>query len=250
MSILRDLHTHTKYSDGQNTIEEMILSAIDKGLSEIAITDHSFTFYDTSYCMQKENIEKYINEVNSLKEKYKDKIKVYCGIEQDFHSAEPTDKYDLIIGSVHYLKLNDEYVPIDEDFLLLNEIAKKYCNNDIYDIIEKYFDTMSQMVEKTNCDIIGHFDYISKYNKRHNLFDEHNERYVKAWQKAADNLVKYDKPFEINTAAIYKGLKDDAYPSKEIRDYIKEKGGRFILNSDSHSIDTLCKEFDKFQNEI
>lgn len=250
MSYLKDLHVHTKYSDGQNTIEEMIQSAISKGLTDIAITDHSYTFYDTSYCMKKEKYIEYISEVNKLKEKYKDKINILCGIEQDFHSTESTKEFDIVIGSVHYLLLGDKYVPIDEDFLLLNEIARKYCNNDIYNIIEKYFDTISNIVEKTNCDIIGHFDYISKYNKRHNLFDENNERYVNAYKKAIDKLVKYNKPFEINTAAIYKKLKDEPYPSKKIREYIKKKGGKFILNSDSHSVDTICRCFDDYENEI
>jgi len=35
-----DYHMHTTLSDGQNTHEEMVLSAIDKGLEEIGFSDH------------------------------------------------------------------------------------------------------------------------------------------------------------------------------------------------------------------
>ena len=35
-----DMHTHTTYSDGLNTPEEMIKAAIKKGLDGIAVTDH------------------------------------------------------------------------------------------------------------------------------------------------------------------------------------------------------------------
>lgn len=40
MKITGDFHTHSKYSDGRNTIEEMVDAARAKGLKSIAITDH------------------------------------------------------------------------------------------------------------------------------------------------------------------------------------------------------------------
>ena len=30
-------------------------------------------------------------------------MEIHCGIEQDLFSQEPTDGYDYVIGSVHYL---------------------------------------------------------------------------------------------------------------------------------------------------
>ena len=45
---MRDLHTHSTYSDGKASPEEVILSAIGKGLSEIGLSDHSYTFFDES----------------------------------------------------------------------------------------------------------------------------------------------------------------------------------------------------------
>ena len=71
--ILRDLHVHTTYCDGQNSPEEMVISAIDKGLECIGFSGHSYTFFDTRYCIKKEKIADYISEINALKEKYKDK---------------------------------------------------------------------------------------------------------------------------------------------------------------------------------
>lgn len=40
MSKLIDLHTHTSYSDGQYTPDELIKLAIDRGIDTLAITDH------------------------------------------------------------------------------------------------------------------------------------------------------------------------------------------------------------------
>ncbi|ALU11363.1 histidinol phosphatase [Ignicoccus islandicus DSM 13165] len=39
--IKADLHMHSTYSDGLNTVEEMIHSALEKGLKAISITDHN-----------------------------------------------------------------------------------------------------------------------------------------------------------------------------------------------------------------
>ena len=40
MKITGDYHTHTRYSHGKGTIKDNVQSALDKGLNEIAITDH------------------------------------------------------------------------------------------------------------------------------------------------------------------------------------------------------------------
>ena len=40
MKFYADLHCHTKYSDGRNTVGQMIRAAADKGLKKLAITDH------------------------------------------------------------------------------------------------------------------------------------------------------------------------------------------------------------------
>ena len=230
----KDLHMHTVYSDGENTPEEMILSAIEKELKTIGISDHSYTFFDTSYCMQEEDIPRFIAEMRYLRAAYYDRIHVLCGVEQDYYSEYPTDDFDYAIGSVHYLKCGENYVPVDETPEFLTEAVEKYYGGDIYALCEAYFRTVADVVNKTGCDIIGHFDLIAKFSERHSLFDEHHPRYVAAWQAAVDALLQYDVPFEINFGAVASGYRTRPYPSDEIIAYIRERGGRFVLSSDAH----------------
>nr|MCR4719555.1 PHP domain-containing protein [Bacillota bacterium] len=180
---LCDLHIHTTYCDGKNTPEEVVLEAIRKNMDEIGFSAHSYTHFDESYCMKKDKIQAYKDEISSLKEKYKDKIKILCGIEQDFYSDEPTDGYDYVIGSVHYLKIGDEFIPIDESADCLKKAVKKYYDGDFYKIAEDYFSTVAKI---KNAQIIGHFDLISKFNEGFCLFDESDERYMKSYKKALD----------------------------------------------------------------
>lgn len=243
--ILCDLHVHTNYSDGKNSPEEVVKSAIEKGMTCLGFSDHSYTFFDEVYCMTKADTENYYDEISALKEKYKDKIKILCGIEQDIFATEPTDRYDYVIGSVHYIKIEDEYVPVDETPQKLTDAADKYFGGDIYKLTEIYFDTVAQVIEKTDADIIGHFDLISKFNEGGKMFDESDCRYVSVWKNAVDRLIPSGKPFEINTGAISRGYRTDPYPSREMAEYIRDKGGKFILSSDSHSADTLCFVFDR-----
>ena len=80
---LEDLHTHTRYCDGKNTPEEMVKAAIEKGLTRIGFSGHSYTFFDERYCMSIPNVIRYIAEINGLKESYRGKIEILCGVEQD-----------------------------------------------------------------------------------------------------------------------------------------------------------------------
>ena len=67
--ILSDLHVHTNYCDGKNSPEEMVVSAIEKGVKKLGLVVHAYTFFDDSYCVPKERISSFIDEMKFLKEK-------------------------------------------------------------------------------------------------------------------------------------------------------------------------------------
>lgn len=244
---LYDLHIHTTYCDGKDTPEELVLAAIEKHMDCIGFSSHSYTDFDESYCMKKKETKLYKDEISLLKEKYKDKIKILCGIEQDFYSSEPTDAYDYVIGSVHYTKSGDTYIPIDESLDTLIAAVEKYYDGDFYSLAEDYFSTVAKI---KNADIIGHFDLITKFNEDMRLFDESNPRYINAYKKALDELLKQNVIFEVNTGAIARGFRSVPYPSKEILAYIKEHGGKTVLSSDCHSKDKLMFGFSEYQKYL
>ena len=74
--MLYNYHTHTTYCDGKNTAEEMVRQAIKSGLSQIGFSGHSYTSFDEEPCMSRQGTEEYKKEINALKQKYKDKIKI------------------------------------------------------------------------------------------------------------------------------------------------------------------------------
>ena len=245
-----DLHVHSTFSDGENEPGEIVPEAIAKGVKMLGFSDHSYTEFDEIYCMPKGKQTEYRKTVNALKDAFSGRIKIYCGIEQDFYSTVPTDDYDYVIGSVHYILKDGVYIPVDETAEILKQAVKEHFAGDMMGLCEAYFENAGRVYEKTKCDIVGHFDLITKFNEQEKLFDEADPRYINAYKKAVDRVIKGCKAFEINTGAVCRGYRTTPYPSESIRDYIRQKGGRFILSSDSHQKKTLCFAFDKFRSLI
>ena len=237
--MLYNYHTHTPFCDGKTSAEEMVKKAIELGLSELGFSGHSYTAFDLEPCMSPEDTEEYKKEINALKEKYKAKIKILLGIEYDYYSNCSREGYDYILGSVHYLCKNGEYLCTDLSRQIQIDAVNKYFNGDFYAYIEEYYSLVADLYNKTKCDIIGHFDLIVKYNADGSLFDTNHPRYVAAWQKAADAIIKTPAVVEINTGGIARGHVKAPYPAKEIINYFKSHGKKLIFSSDCHNKDYL-----------
>lgn len=248
MEIYSDLHVHSTFCDGKDDPEAIIQTAISRGMKTLGFSSHAHTPFYEEWCMSPSVTEDYKKTIRLLQKKYASRIRILLGTEWDYYSDGPRDGYDYLIGSVHFLPFGDEYIPVDESPDVLLTAANKYANGDMLLLAEKYFELVSQIVEKTNCDIIGHFDLITKFNEKVQLFDEQDPRYIRAWQKACDRLLSAGKTFEINTGAISRGWRTTPYPSSPILKYLKEHGASFMLNSDSHQKETIMAYFEQFKN--
>ena len=299
----QNLHTHTFYCDGQNTVTEMIRSAILKDFDVLGFSGHSFTYFDKSYCMTEEGTEDYISDVLAAKNffkkdpelaanfyaytaEYKKPLRIYLGTEQDLYSEQPALRaenglfgpgykngvYDYVIGSTHAFLLSwgevsdlmgpgksftDPFIDgIEADF----EGAFIYVDNkpeavtwsveniwhgDALGFAEAYFRDEARIAEDTDCDIVGHFDLLLKYNEKYGLFDESSVRYRNARDMALERIMgifrtKGRRPlFEVNTGAMAKGYRTVPYPSEETVKVIRDMGGQFIINSDCHRAECL-----------
>lgn len=243
-----DYHTHTTYCDGKNTPREMVEAAVRRKMVQIGISGHAPQPFDNGCCMSKDSAIGYNREVRSLKKEFAQKIKVFCGIEKDLFSDADTKDFDYVIGSVHYIKTAGGFIAVDESADALKKMIEQCFDGDALAMCEAYFDNAAQIGEALAPDIVGHFDLVTKYNKDGRFFDESSPRYTAAWKRAADRLLKTCRLFEINTGAMFRVGKDRPYPSPEMISYIKERGGRFILSSDSHCADSLCFNFDKYEH--
>jgi DNA polymerase (family 10) len=101
-----DLHMHTTWSDGAQSLEQMVLASLDKGYEYIAITDHS-KFLRVANGLNEDRLRKQREEINRLNEKYTD-IEIFAGVEMDIlpdASLDFSDSFleemDFVIASIH-----------------------------------------------------------------------------------------------------------------------------------------------------
>jgi len=101
-----DLHMHTTYSDGKNSIEEMAEAGRRAGYEFVAITDHSKALAMTGGLNEEELLDQ-IQEILTIRKSLKD-IELMTGIEVDIMAdgsldlnSEALAEADVVIASVH-----------------------------------------------------------------------------------------------------------------------------------------------------
>jgi DNA polymerase (family 10) len=108
------IHSHSNWSDGSNTIEEMAVECIKRGFEYLVISDHSKAAAYANGLTEERIREqhRYIDELNSKLKPFKIFKSIECDILND-GSMDYEDKilatFDLVIASIHSnLKMNQE----------------------------------------------------------------------------------------------------------------------------------------------
>lgn len=227
---LTDYHIHSKFSfDCDADIDEICRTAIDRGISEIAITDHMDIFSDKPYGYIL-NCEECYSQILKAKEKYSGQLKVLLGAELGQPQANPDEarsfleKYslDFIIGSIHNME-ND----VDAYDLNYHEV-------DYHEVMRNYVRWLTVMAENFDFDVMGHVTYPSRYvyeqiGTRVD-FSEYYERYEMLFRL----LIESGRGIELNMSGIARGL-NETMPTVDLLKMYRNLGGEIVtIGSDSH----------------
>lgn len=234
MSYLQNIHTHSIFCDGADTPEDMIISAIEKGFSSIGFSSHSYAWYSTYFASRKDLTEEYKDEVLSLKEKYKDKLDVYCGLEVDMYSAPDVSRLDYLIGAVHYLKLGDKYVCFDTTAEKTEKVIDEYFGGDGLAFAKEYYRQLALLPEYGSFDVIAHFDIVTKHLEKNLFFDMYSKEYTDAALGAAEALRGKIPLIEVNTGAIARGYRTSPYPALPLLRELCRMGFGAVITTDCH----------------
>ena len=108
------IHSHSNWSDGSNTIEEMAAACIAKGYEYMVISDHSKSAFYANGLSEERIMEqhRYIDELNQKLSPFKIFKSIECDILNDGsldYSANILSTFDLVIASIHSnLKMTEE----------------------------------------------------------------------------------------------------------------------------------------------
>ena len=230
--MLTNYHTHTTYCDGKDTPETMALWAAQKGFDALGFSGHGYTLMDTSFCMR--DMEGYKADIRRLQQKYRNRMQIYMGVEEDMIHPVKREEFDYIIGSAHYVCKDGKYYSIDggEDCF---QTCLALFDGDPLALARGYFEPFCAYIQKRKPDIVGHFDLLTKYDEALGGPLLSDPAYLQIARDYLALALESDCIFEVNTGAMARGIRTSAYPCEELLHLMKEKDAKVILSSDCHN---------------
>ena len=250
-------HTHSTLCDGHDSPEKIIKAAIKKKFDILGFSGHSMYPFASTWHIPPNNHQLYADTIKSLKEKYKDKIKILLGFEADYipSMCSPTFerfkafKPDFLIGSVHYIVNEKGFFTVDEPAEGVKAGLEKNFNGNGKKLVQEYFYLEREMLRNCDFTILGHPDLVRVRNAKLNFFDENDLWYKNELKELVKEIKKRDVVVEINTGAIARKTMNDTYPSSYLLELLKNAGARITINSDAHTADGLDSAFDFAQEK-
>jgi DNA polymerase (family 10) len=193
-----DIHVHTDWSDGQDSIEDMTKAAKALGYQYLAITDHS-AGRGIAHGLSEERLRQQIKEIKRLNEKLRG-IRIFTGTEVDIRADGSIDlpqkllaDLDVVVAAIHSAMNQSQ-----------EQITKRILG----------------AIENPHIDIIAHPTCRLLGEREPVALD------LEAVFRAA---IKYNKALEINAMPSRLDLKDiHIYRAREL-------GVKLIMGTDAHS---------------
>ncbi len=238
--MLSDCHMHTGFSlDSDSDPEDMIKSAVSRGLDAVCITDHEDKDYINEGNPWTFDVDQYFSELRKLQERYCGQIDIRIGAEiglqphlggyyRDYVRQNP---FDFVIGSVHLIRSKDPYY---------KEFFERRSDTDAYE--ETFAETYEDIRSVEDFDVLGHMDYVVRYGA--------NKEKEYSYAKFSDQidqilryLIEHGKGIELNTAGLKYGL-PFAHPHPDVLRRYRELGGEIItVGADAHKPEHVAYGF-------
>lgn len=197
-----DLHVHSRWSDGADSIEDIATKAQILGYEYVGIADHSQSLKIARGLTEK-RIDKKIKEIDSLNKKLSD-FRILCGTECDIKSDGSLDYDNRILKKFDFVGIG-----IHTSF----KMNKKEATERIIKGMEnKHVDFLAH----PTCRIIGR-----------------REPFELDMRKIFDTAVETDTYLEINSFPDRLDLNDANAK------FAKERRVKFVIGTDSHNVKNL-----------
>lgn len=228
MAITTDYHTHTELSvDAHTTLVDNIRSAIDRGLTELAVTDHvDFNPNDEgAFLFDPVAAER---ATRAAAERFADRIAIRHGIELSEPHLYPDDirplydaPMDVVIGSIHYVG------PLGFHAELFDRIGRD-------DALGHYFDDMLAMARFSDIDVLGHLDYFERYARLKGLPPWDPSDFRQAVIPVLEAIIDREIALEVNASGL-RTAPHVPFPHPDVLKWYRDLGGTLIsLGSDAH----------------
>jgi histidinol-phosphatase (PHP family) len=229
-----DYHSHPQAHSVKPYTPELLQpwadSAREKGLKEIAFTDHDRYHQGVDF-----------DQIDKLRAANPN-IKILAGIELDNDPLTGTegrawveknwDRLDFILGSAHYLPPEQE---------MFDQVTRKeeFAKRDIAADCATYISELNGMLDRGGIDCLSHLDLI----KIHGVWQPEGGL-VPYFTPLLERIHRLDLAIEISTAGWRKPV-GEQYPHIDLIRAAQKIGIPFTLASDAHSHAQLAEGYDR-----
>jgi len=158
MILYGDYHTHSKLSDGRNTLEENAQVAEDKHLKQIAVTEHGFAHIVGG--IKRKQVPEIKERLKAINERHK--VQVLYGIESNLISLdgdiditkEEVKDFDVIVVGFHQIFIPKTFTGLF-NFLIPNTFRIGRASKKR---IQKNTQAFINAIKKYDIDILAHLN--------------------------------------------------------------------------------------------
>ena len=233
-----DSHLHTDLSpDSGVPIDVYAAAAVDRGIAEIAITDHvdfdpRYPAYDFAPFEHRERV------VREAAERWGDRVSIRFGCELTFerrYAADVRDhlathRYDFTIGSVH--------VGADSPFSS-ERVAAFVAGKSLVEAVRPYFEEVEAAARSGLFDTIGHLDFVKRYVQPH-FGPADFAAAPELYEPVLVALVESGTALEINASGLRQSP-NETYPGAAVVARFRALGGSAVTaGSDAHRADSFA----------
>jgi histidinol-phosphatase (PHP family) len=233
-----DFHLHTDQSpDADVPIDAYAGQAVERGIAEIAITDHVDFVPDTP-AFAFTTFDQRERTVRDAAERWAERgVAIRFGVEITYDRAHEADirehlrrhAYDFVIGSVH--------VYADSPFHAAR-VAAWTDGRSLAEIVAPYFDEVLAAIRSELFDAIGHLDFVKRY-----LIPQVTPADLAAapelYEPLLVALVQTGTALEVNTSGL-RQAPGETYPAGPIVERYRVLGGTAVsAGSDAHRTESF-----------
>jgi histidinol-phosphatase (PHP family) len=246
-----DAHLHSNLSpDSDVEIDAYAEQALERGIDELAITDHvdfepGTPAYAATTFAEREAV------VRDAAERWAPRgVAIRFGVELTYdrrYEADVRDHlrrhaYDFVIGSVHVYPSS----PYASD-----RVAAFVGGKRLSEVVAPYFDEVAAAARSGLFDALGHLDFVKRYLHPH-VRPAQLAAAPELYEPILRALVDTGTALEVNTSGL-RQVAGETYPSPAIVARFRELGGtRVTVGSDAHRVDAfawgLADGYDHVQN--
>ncbi len=233
VSLPLDAHLHTVRSPDANAmLEAYCVLAVDRGLAELAITDH----VDFDPAMPAYGFASFADRERDVREAAKrwapQGLAIRFGVEITYERAYEDDirgwlkrhPHDYVIGSVH--------ISAESPYKASN-VASFVAGKRLADVVAPYFDEVIGAAHSGLFDTIGHMDFVKRYLVPH-VLPADLAKAPELYEPVLAAMIDTGTALEVNASGL-RQLPRETYPAANIVARYRELGGRHVaVGSDAH----------------